>query len=174
MWKNTLTFVCAVALAFSATGTAEAALLGGKWPYGGEFTLYYAYGGGRRYNGNIYQGAANWTSTPTRVNIKQWPGNPHRIDLDIVDQRTSASWWGLAVLNPCNTCTYKRSTIYMNPNTLDRESDLTRTKVATHEFGHGFGLAHSGISPSIMLQGRVNYSKPQGYDITETNRWYPK
>lgn len=166
--------VVVISLVLFTPGVARAALLGGKWPYSGYFTLYYSYGGGHRYAGNVYQGAVNWTNTATRVDIKQWPGAPYRIDLDVIDQWNSATWWGLTVLSPCNECSYKRSTIYMNPNTLDKETDFIRTKVATHEFGHGFGLAHSGISPSVMLQGRLSYNKPQWYDISETDRIYPR
>lgn len=166
--------VITMLLTLFAPMSAHATTLGGKWPYGGTFTLYYSYGGAHTYNGNIWQGAANWSATPTKVNISQWPGVPYRIDLDVVDQNNSATWWGLTVLNPCNTCSYTRSTIYMNTRTLGPESDFTRTKVATHEFGHSFGLAHpSGSATSVMNQGYLNYNKPQTYDINDTNRIYP-
>lgn len=152
---------------------AEATLLGGKWARSGYFTLYYYYGGNHRYNGNVYQGAVNWTNTPTKVTMKRWPGISAPLHIEVYDTYSSATWWGVANHYPCPTCTYSVTSIYLNQRTLDPESDFIRTKVATHEFGHTIGLAHAPSSAaSVMKQGRLSYNKPQTYDINDVNRMY--
>ena len=166
-----------IILASIATKTAEATLLGGKWPRSGYFTLYYYYGGNHRYYGNIWQGGTNWSNTPTKVYMKPWPGISAPLHLEVYDTYTSATWWGMAAHYPCtgSGCKYSAAAIYMNQRTLDPENDFIRTKVATHEFGHTLGLAHpasSVTSSSVMRQGRLSYNKPQKYDINDLNRIY--
>lgn len=160
-------------LTFSTT--ASATVLGGKFVRSGVFTLYFSYGGTHRYYGNVWQGAANWSATPTDVNISPWPGTPYAIHIDIYDTYTSDTWWGLTYFNPCagSGCQYKRNYFYLNQRTLDSENDSIRTKVSTHEFGHTIGLAHppSGTT-SVMNQGRLNYNTPRTYDINDVNWLY--
>lgn len=155
-------------------GTASATLLGGKWAASGTFTLYYGYGGAHRYKGNAWQGAKNWSDTPTKANIKAWPGTPYKVHIDVVDNWSDDTIWGATVLNPCQTCTYKKVTVYLFPQALDKQSDFTRTKVATHELGHALGLAHPpSTKTSVMKQGKLSYNKPQSYDVSELKRRYP-
>jgi len=167
---------CALALSLTVlalNGTAQATLLGGKWSRTGDFKLYFSYGGGHRYYGNVWQGAANWSNTPTHVNIAPWPGIPYAIHIDVFDTYTSATWWGMTSWSPCSSCTYSRNNYQLNQRTLDPENDFTRTKVATHEFGHNIGLAHppSGTT-SIMNQGYLSYNTPRQYDINDLNTLY--
>ena len=165
--------VTAVSIAANG-GVASATLLGGKWPNSGTFTLYYGYGGDHRYKGNVWQGAKNWSDTPTRVNMKAWPGTPYKVSIDVVDNWGDDTIWGATVFNQCQTCTYKKVTVYLFPKALDKQPDSTRTKVATHEFGHAVGLAHPSTSKtSVMKQGKLSYTKPQSYDISELKRRYP-
>src|SRR5688572_3966160 len=122
-----LAFCAALLLAvFVSSGTAEATRFGGKWQRTGTFTLYFSYGGAHRYYGNVWQGAANWSNTPTKVNIAPWPGVPYAVHIDVFDTYTSATWAGLATLNPCASCTYTRNTIHLNQRTLDPVNDFTR------------------------------------------------
>lgn len=167
--------IAAVFIPVVVSGTAEATLLGGRWNRTGYFTLYYYYGGKHRYNGNVWQGGTNWTNTPTKVTMSTWPGLSRPMHIEVYDTYNGATWWGLTAHYPCSTsgCTYGTAAFYMNQRTLDPESDFTRTKVATHEFGHVLGLAHSpSTTTSVMKQGRLGYNKPQSYDINETNRLY--
>lgn len=76
-----------------------------------------------------------------------------------------------------NTSTnlYTKSKIYFNPPRLNPESDFIRTKVATHEFGHSFGLDHTPSSKSydsVMKQGRFAYNTPMPHDKNDINSLY--
>lgn len=175
--KNKITALCAISLmfviVFSAVGSTEATLLGGKWSRSGTFTLYFSYGGAHRYYGNVWQGAANWSNTPTDVNIAPWPGVPYAVHIDVFDIYSNATWWGATTWSPCSSCTYSYTSYQLNQRTLDPENDFTRTKVATHEFGHTVGLAHapSGTT-SIMNQGHLSYNTPRQYDHNDLNTLY--
>lgn len=159
-------------------GTASATVFGGKWPRSGTYLyLYYYYGGYHRYLGNVYQGGANWTNTPTKVYVQNWPGVPYALEIsayDTYDSTTDALAW--TVNSPCWTCTYSSSVIHLNQRTMDPLSDFMRTKVSTHELGHAIGLAHPPstlTATSIMKQGYLNYNTPQSYDIRDVNNLYP-
>lgn len=172
---STLVLVGALLVSLVSGSVTHATVLGGKFVRSGVFTLYFSYGGAHRYYGNVWQGAANWSATPTDVNISPWPGTPYAIHIDVYDTYTSATWWGITYFNPCagSGCNYNRNYFYLNQRTLDPESDFTRTKVATHEFGHAIGLAHapSGTT-SIMNQGHLSYNTPRTYDINDINWLY--
>jgi hypothetical protein len=157
--------------------------LGGAWPYNGtSLQLYYTYGGGHRYLGNVVQGAANWNAAGTKVHISQWPGVPYAVHLPLVDVNTWDTWWGLTVWpDDCSSCGYTRTTIELNQRTLDPESDAQRTKVATHELGHALGLMHPygfvpTSTPSLMWRGELSRTvkgTPQPYDVSRVNGMYP-
>lgn len=156
--------------------------LGGAWPDDeGGLTLYYDYGGDHRYLGNVYQGGANWNAADAHVRVQQWPGVPYQLNIPVVDTYRRDTWWGLTVwANDCSVCRYTRNTIYLNQRTLDPESDFQRTKVATHEMGHAFGLAHPADNGSansslqtIMRQGRLTINTPQTHDTDQMKALYP-
>jgi Matrixin len=175
--KSVFVMLCAVTVFIIANlaggGTADALVLGGKWPRSGVFTLYFNYGGSHRYYGNVWQGATNWSNTPTNVNVAFWSGLPNPIHIDVIDTYTNDTWWGLTTWSPCSSCAYTKNTYYLNQRTLDPESDFTRTKVATHEFGHTIGLAHAPYNTtSVMNQGYLSYNTPQQYDVNDLNSLY--
>jgi hypothetical protein len=167
------------AVPISVSGT-----FGPGWPHlaGEDTTLFYSYGGAHRYLGNVYQGGANWSQTPTHINIAPWPGTPFALHVNVADIYSDSTWWGMTVFaGDCATCNYSRNTVYLNQQTLDAENDFTRTKVATHEFGHAIALRHpadSGFTdkqslPSVMWQGHLPYNVPQSYDTTRVQELYP-
>lgn len=160
-----------------------AGTLGGEWPYNGSsLPLYYTYGGGHRYLGNVFQGAVNWNDAGTKVHISEWPGTPNAVHIPISDVYVGDDWWGATVYpEDCSSCSYTRNAIFFNQRTLDPESDAQRTKVATHEFGHALGLDHpvgttTASTPSVMWQGRLGgsvKSTPQALDKSRVNGMYP-
>lgn len=163
----TLSLVVATILTLPIGSTAEAATYGGKFPYS---TITYTYGGSKRYNGNIWQGAYHWRSM-TDANVIAWHA-PRVINIEVYDVYDSSSAWAWAYL-PCSTCTYTKNYIYMNQRTLDSENDFTRTKVATHEIGHAIGLDHAAWwRTSVMKQGHLSYNSPRSYDINDVNGLY--
>lgn len=162
-----------VFLAVFMSSQVYATRLGGKFVQSGTTTyLKFSYGGAHNYYGNVWQGAANWRATPTDIDIQPWPGAPSAIHIDVYDTYTSDTWWGATFFNPCSTCTYHRNYFYLNERTLKSESDFTRTKVATHEFGHAIGLAHAISGTSIMQQGHLSFNTPRTYDINDVNWIY--
>lgn len=171
------TLILSIALLSSIINNeaVHATTYGGKFIRSGVFTLYSSYGGAHRYYGNVWQGAANWSATPTNLNISPTTSPPYAINIDIYDTYNSATWWGITYWNPCpgSGCNYVRNYFYLNQRTLDPESDFTRTKVTTHEYGHAIGLDHApGGKVSIMNQGYLSYNTPQTYDINDINWLY--
>jgi hypothetical protein len=164
-----------VATFVTGSSPAGATTLGGHWPYSGQsLHLYYQYGGNHRYLGNVYQGGVNWTNTPTKVWVQQWPGVPYQLQITVQDVYLNDTWWAATTLSPCNGCTYSSATIRLNQRTMDPLNDFMRTKVATHEFGHAIGLDHpASQATSVMNQGTLTYNTPRTYDINDVNRIYP-
>jgi hypothetical protein len=160
----------------AVTGT-----FGGYWA---NPNIYFNYGGGHRYLGNVSQGAANWTNAGTKIHITQWPGVPYAVHISVSDVTTSDTFWavtGFAAngsIPNCVACVYSQNTITFIRPTVDQLKDFMRTKVATHEFGHAISLRHPrdvGLTStrSIMNQGILSYNTPQAYDIGLVKAVYP-
>ncbi|SOC55293.1 hypothetical protein [Ornithinimicrobium cerasi] len=170
----------ALTLALSAVVPAQAHYFGGRFPHTAGTWLYLPYTNPLPYvyAGNISQAGSNWYNTPTRL-IPYSTTDYSRSKLDFYTGSYGGDWWGMAqnynaVGKLCYTCTYQWSNLYMNVSTLKYESGSVRTKVATHEAGHGFGLAHTTDwwYSSIMKQGWNGYSTPQRHDVNDVNNLY--
>jgi hypothetical protein len=156
------------------TREGVAGTFGPGWPYGGrDFTLYYTYGGGHRYLGNVTRGATNWNNAGTHAHYAAWGGVPFAIHLSVADIYQRGDMFGFTLFaNDCLSCAYTHNYVYLNQYTLDPLGDAMRTKVATHEMGHALGLRHpqdvgirrNGGLTSVMWQGVLPYNTPQAYD----------
>lgn len=154
------------------TAIVSAHRFGGKFPHTAGTYLYLGWTHSGSYRTQVVNGASSWTSTPTKLIL--FEEGISSSELDFYGYAYNATWWGLAEHHPCIGCTYTYANLYLNTNTLGRESDFTRQKVATHEAGHGFDLAHPGSGfTSIMNQGYLSYNTPQQHDINDTNSIYP-
>jgi hypothetical protein len=155
--------------------------------FGGYWTttnLFYSYGGGHRYLGNVTQGGANWSKAGTKIRISQWPGVPNAVHIAVSDVTTNDTFWaitgfaGNGSIRECVACPYTRNTITFIRPTVDPLKDFMRTKVATHEFGHAISLRHPrdinlNNTRSIMNQGMLSYNTPQPYDVGLVKAVYP-
>lgn len=158
------------------TGIADAHYLGGRFPYTRGQWLYLPYTApSTSYQPNMIAAGSNWYNTPTRA-------YPYRTTnysisrIDFYQGNYGTSWWGASVNHPCSGsgCSYTWSDNYLNAQLLNGQSSFTRTKVATHEMGHGFGLQHpSCCFTSVMNQGGLSYNTPQTHDINDFNALYP-
>ncbi len=157
-------------------GVAEAHYFGGRFPHTRGTWLYLPYTAPTQfsYRPNMIQGGTNWYNTPTRL----WPYLTTNYSISRIDYwqgNYGTSWWGYSVNHPCygSGCTYTWADNYLNAQLLNAQSSFTRTKVATHEMGHGFGLAHPPCCfTSIMNQGSLAYNTPQAHDNTDVNALY--
>ncbi len=164
-----------LALTALSTTMTSAHFFGGSFPYTRGTWLYIGYTQSGSYATPVVNAARSWQATPTRAVV--FPEGYATSEIDFFTQYRSESWWGLTVHNPCagSGCVYGWATLYLNSRTLASESDFTRQKVATHEFGHGLGLAHTTDwwYSSILKQGYLSYNTPQQHDIDDTNALYP-
>lgn len=172
--------ITAALLISMMSAPASAHRLGGQFRHTQGTWLYLPYYTGFSTNlwayPHVRNAGSNWYYTNTKlVPYRSTNWATTKVDFYAVDWNTN--WWGLAQPKPCNTCTYGYSVVYLNWRTMKHESSHTRTKVATHEFGHAFGLAHantwgSWFYNSVMKQGRLSYNRPQAHDVSDTNAIY--
>lgn len=179
--RKLLMLICTMVLVavFMPARDVGATYFGGKFPHspGSTTTLYYKYNDPHRYNGNVWQGAANWRNAAARV--KPTPGGSD-IKLTVVDVYVDDGYYGKTWINPgLSAATYTSAGFRLNQRYMDSLNDFDRTFVATHEFGHTLGLAHTqGTSEnSIMRPGGGSftfpwYNTPMPYDRGQINNLY--
>jgi hypothetical protein len=171
--RGALAAIAAIVVLVVPATSANAQFLGGAFPHTAGNWLNLGYTTQGSYIAQQQAAASSWHVTPTRLIVFQEPiANSEE---DFYGFAYTGTWWGLATLHPCNTCTYTWADLQLNTNTLGSESNFIRQKVAAHEFGHGIGLAHvvGGTVNSIMRQGTLTYNLPQTHDINNTNTLYP-
>ena len=175
--RSGLALVAALLLTVIPASRASAHSLGGRFPYTRGQWLYLPYTAFAPYSYYPYevQAASNWYNTPTRM----WPYRTADYNisrLDFYQGNYGTAWWGLTIHHPCSGsgCVYVYADLYLNQQSLGSESANTRTKVATHEMGHGLELAHPAWwDTAIMQQGYVPFTTPRNHDINDVNIDYP-
>jgi hypothetical protein len=186
----------AALMLLGSMGTASAHFLGGRWPYaGGSSVLWLSYrndaGAYPDYSSAVSSAASNWYSTPTPLGPYSVSGSAKIVANTIYD--SSVSYWGITHVytetcvlwfcwnpeisyqdctSPCAGSDYDSATFTLNRYTMGGLTSAQKLKVATHEFGHGFGLGHSSCT-AIMRQGYVSWSTPQTHDNYDVNQRYP-
>lgn len=169
-----LLFAASLLLAL-APGAANAHYFGGKFPHTNGSWLYLGWTHSGSYYDQAAAAASNWHYTPTKLWIS--PEAYATSEIDFYGYNYNATWWGYSVNHPCYGagCSYTWADEQMNTGTLGSQSTFIRQKVATHEMGHGMGLAHTTDSwySSIMKQGSLDYNTPQNHDINDINTLYP-
>lgn len=165
-----------------SVSSASAHRLGGQFPHTAGSWLYLGYTTSGAYSTQAVNAAASWHYTPTRLVVFQ--ESYANSELDFYTQNRTETWWGLTVhhrrpdgatcLGGGSACSYYWADLYLNSRTLASQSTFIRQKVAAHEFGHGFGLAHTTDwwYSSIMKQGSLSYNLPRTHDINDANAIY--
>lgn len=158
-----------------APTSASAHYFGGKFPHSSGQWLYLGYTRSGSFYNEAGAAAASWHNTPTRLVV--FPESYSSSEIDFYGYAYNATWWGYSINHPCygSGCSYTWADEQLNTNTLNSETSFTRQKVATHEMGHGMGLAHTSDwwYSSIMKQGYLSYNTPQSHDINDINALYP-
>ena len=187
----------AALMLMGSMGTASAHFLGGRWPYGGgSSVLWLSYrndaGAFPTYSSAISSAASNWFSTPTPLGPYSVSGSAKIVANTISD--SGVSYWGIthvyaetcvlficwhpeisyqSCTSPCSGSAYDLATFTLNRYTMGGLTSAQKLKVATHEFGHTFGLGHTTGCTAIMRQGFVSWSTPQAHDKYDANQRYP-
>ena len=161
---------------------AHATVFGGHFPYSCcSLDLPYTYMNSP-YQTQVSNAAASWYNTTTAIA----PRLVNSLTDSKVDYYGTNFDYGYAAHTDlfCTDGTQRTDCVYYYANiTLSTASgelggvdDFTRQKVACHEMGHSFGLAHPTNSSlnAVMKQGILPYNTPQAYDVSETNTIYPR
>lgn len=154
---------------------ANAHTFGGHFPHSTGSWVYLGWTSSGAYYDSAQAATSNWHYTPTLLWV--FPEAYATSEIDFYGYDYNATWWGYSVNHPCygTGCTYTWADEQLNTGTLASETAFTRQKVATHEMGHGMGLAHNTDwwYTSIMKQGYLSYNTPQNHDINDINALYP-
>lgn len=166
-----------VALCLLITSFSYAHTLGGKW----ATNVGWWYDSSDSYYSTFQSAASNWNNAANNITWYQTTMTS-AVVIPRADFYGATGWDGYGYSGPdMYSGTYTYGDVQINRTYTDEYEPNRKVGVATHEYGHILGLAHTNTTsyPSIMYNS-AGYAYatwgiyyPVSHDITDINNLYP-